>query len=129
MCVNTGKVTEAMMTVVAMVVIDPIIVGMAEIAIVEVATAEIDTMIVGMGIDLVATVIVVVDMAETGTTIVGSEIVNGMMIAEVAIAMETETEDVKTMSKTGTLGVKETVPGMQEAILIEMSENQVREAI
>ena len=118
-----------MMTVVAMVVTDPIIVGMAEIAIVEVATAEIDTMNVGMGIDMVATVIAVVDMAETGTTIVGLEIVNGMMIAEVAIAMETETEDVTTMSKTGTPGVKETVPGMQEAILIEMSENQVREAI
>lgn len=118
-----------MMTVVAMVETDPTIVGMAEIAIVEVATAEIGTMIVGLGIDMVATVIVVVDMAETDTTIVGSEIANALMIAEVAIAMETETEDVTTMSKTGTPGVKVTVLGMREAILIEMNENQVREAV
>jgi len=114
-----------MMTVVDMAEIDPTIVGtgiaMAEIAIVVADTAEIDTMIVGM----VATVIVEVDMVETGTTIVDTEIVSPTMIAEVAIVMETEIEDVTAMMLIP--GVAVTVDEMQEASLIEMNGSQVRE--
>lgn len=127
---KTGTVTEVMMIVAAMAETEPTIVGLeivlVEIVIEVVATAEIDTMIVG--IDMAATGIAGVDMAETDSTTVDMEIAIAMMTDEVVIAMETEIEDVTTMSKIGTRGGKVTVFGMEGAIMTERNENQVRGA-
>lgn len=134
---KTGTVTEVMMIVAAMAETEPTIVGLeivlVEIVIEVVATAEIDTMIAEIdtmivGIDMAATGIAGVDMAETDTTTVDMEIAIVMMTDEVVIAMETEIEDVTTMSKIGTRGGKVTVFGMEGAIMTERNENQVRGA-
>ena len=104
----------------------------------EIGTVGIDTAEIAMVEIAMVNAIGVEDLAETVTTIaiVGLEIVNATMIAEVVIVMAIEIGDVTTMSvimtvietvtMTETRGVTVTVVGMQEVILIETRGNQVR---
>jgi len=142
--------TEATIDMMVMAEIDPTVVGMgidmAATAIVAAVLAEIATTIVGIGlaeivialveiaivmeeiaigmaeivIGMEEIAIVAADMAETGTMIVA------MTTAEVVIGMETEIGGMTvTMTVTRIRGVTVIVVAMREAILIEMSANQV----
>ena len=101
-------------------IVEPVI-ATAEIASVVIAMAESATVVI-------ATVVIaigVVDMAET-VTMIGATMIVVTMIAEVASVLVTEIGDVTMM--TGSVSeVHGVTVEMQEAILIETRESQVRE--
>lgn len=101
-------------------IVEPVI-ATAEIASVVIAMAEIATVVI-------ATVVIaigVVDMAET-VSMIGATMIVVTMIAEVASVLVTEIGDVTMM--TGSVSeVHGVTVEMQEAILIETRESQVRE--
>lgn len=103
-----------------MTIVEPVI-ATAEIASVVIAMAEIATVVI-------ATVVIaigVVDMAET-VSMIGATMIVVTMIAEVASVLVTEIGDVTMM--TGSVSeVHGVTVEMQEAILIETRESQVRE--
>lgn len=103
-----------------MTIVEPVI-ATAEIASVVIAMAESATVVI-------ATVVIaigVVDMAET-VSMIGATMIVVTMIAEVASVLVTEIGDVTMM--TGSVSeVHGVTVEMQEAILIETRESQVRE--
>lgn len=117
MTIGTGRVAVGVMAEK-----DSTIVG---IAIGTVAMiAEVLLVEIGMGIVMVATVIVEAHTAETVTTIVHSEIAIATTTTVGVTVMETKIEGVTLMNKTGTPGVMVIAGVMGDGIIMKKCQNQ-----
>ena len=87
--------------------------------------AEVLLVEIGMGIVMVATVIVEAHTAETVMTIVHSEIAIATTTTVGVTVMETKIEGVTLMNKTGTPGVMVIAGVMGDGIIMKKCQNQV----